>query len=93
MGVPERAGVIQLIMLVIVKQPLIAFTYVVLLEQSLNIIKLIILKIYLELGPVIFKGIAGGTEVPHAYPVLSFRKSAEAHQTFLSPFSRCSPCQ
>ena len=33
---------------------------------------------------------AGGTEVSHAYPVLSFRKSVGAYQTVLSPFSRCS---
>ena len=47
-------------------------------------------------GLVIFKGrktgYAGGTEVSHAYPVLSFRKSVGAYQTVLSPFSRCSPC-
>ena len=38
-------------------------------------------------GLVIFKGrktgYAGGTEVSHAYPVLSFRKSVEAYQTVL----------
>ena len=36
-------------------------------------------------------GYAGSTEVSHAYPVLSFRKSVGA-KAVLSPFSRYPPC-